>query len=187
MSGPIDPPVATPAILRRRAAWRYRGGHRPPFAIPPAPGQESVWDYPRPPRIEPDPRTVRVRFGELVVAESSRAQRVLETAGAPTFYLPPADVRMDRLVESATRSSCEWKGVAVGFDLVDGPRDVAWSYPRPFPEFAALAGWISFHPGRIECFVADERARPQPGGYYGGWVTHEIVGPIKGEPIAEGL
>jgi len=183
----LDAPVVTPEVERRRAAWRYRGQRRPPFAIEPAPGQESVWDYPRPPRIEPEGRRVVVRHGADVIAESTRARRVLETAGAPTFYLPRTDVRMDRLAPNATRSFCEWKGVAVGFDRVGGARDVAWCYPRPYPEFESIAGWIAFYPGRIACFVGEERVRPQPGGDYGGWVTDEIVGPIKGEPMADGL
>ena len=86
------------------------------------------------------------------------------------------------LAPSGRRSLCEWKGEAVDFDLVDGPGSVAWCYPRVFPEFAGIAGWFAFYPSRLECFVADERARPQPGGYYGGWLTEEIVGPVKGEP-----
>jgi hypothetical protein len=94
---------------------------------------------------------------------------------------------MPRLSENYTRSLCEWKGSAVGFDLVDGPRDVAWSYLQTFPEFDALATWVSFYPTVIDCSVDGERVRPQPGGYYGGWITDEIVGPFKGEKIAEGL
>jgi uncharacterized protein (DUF427 family) len=183
----IGAPVATPDVLRRRAAWRYRGGDRPPFATPPSAGQESVWDYPRPPRIVPDVRHVVVRDGDAIVADSTRASRVLETAGAPTFYLPRDDVRLERLAPGRSRSVCEWKGTAYGLDLVGGPRDVAWTYPRTFPEFAPIEGWIAFYPGRIACFVDGERVRPQPGGYYGGWVTDEIVGPMKGEPIANGL
>ncbi|MGB0621267.1 MAG: DUF427 domain-containing protein [Myxococcota bacterium] len=165
-----------------REKWDYRGQRRPDFAEAPGLGQESVWDYPRPPRIIADPRRVEVRFGTRVIAATTRAVRVLETASPPTFYVPPEDVDIAALVPSGRRSLCEWKGEAVDFDLVDGPGSVAWCYPRVFPEFAGIAGWFAFYPSRLECFVADERARPQPGGYYGGWLTEEIVGPVKGEP-----
>jgi len=174
--------VASSAILRARADWHYRGDERPGFAREPGPGQESVWDYPRPPRIEPDARHIRVSHRGDTIAESRRAVRILETASPPTVYLPPQDVRMDRLVANHSRSICEWKGEAVGFDLMDGPLDVAWCYPRTFPEFASIAGWIAFYPAKLECWIEDERVRPQPGGYYGGWISHEIVGPVKGEP-----
>lgn len=82
---------------------------------------------------------------------------------------------------------CEWKGVALDFDLLQGPPSVAWCYPQTFPEFDAIAGWISFYPAKLACFVADERVRPQPGGFYGGWITDELVGPVKGEPGCDGL
>lgn len=167
---------------RLRAKWRYRGDVRPPFAQEPGPGQESVWDYPRPPRIEPDARPIRVESGGVLLASSSRAVRVLETAGAPTFYLPPADVAMERLRASDVRTFCEWKGEAVGYDVAGGPENAAWSYPEPFDEFAPVAGWIAFYPALVACEVDGEPVRPQPGGYYGGWVTAEIVGPFKGEP-----
>jgi uncharacterized protein (DUF427 family) len=177
----------TDEVRRRRDQWVYRGESRPSFAIAPTADQESVWDYPRPPRVVRDFRHVVVSFEGRVLAESTRAFRVLETAGAPTFYLPPADVRLDRFAESDTRSSCEWKGVGVGLDLIEGPREVAWSYPRTFPEFGEIEGWIGFYPGRVDCSLAGERVRPQPGGYYGGWITDEIVGPFKGEDVADGL
>ena len=173
-------------ILRHRQQWRYRGQERPEFARSPGPGQESVWDYPRPPRIVPDPRHVEVRFEDRLIAETTNAVRVLETASPPTFYLAPADVHVEWLVESGARSMCEWKGGAVDFDLIDGPRSVAWCYPQVFPEFESIAGWFAFYPARLECFVAGERVRPQPGGYYGGWITDEIVGPVKGEPGCDG-
>ena len=153
----------------------------------PAAGQESVWDYPRPPRISPDPRRIIVSCADQIVAESTRSVRVLETAGPPTFYVPPDDVEMSLLSQNDTRSFCEWKGNAVGFDLIGGPRDVAWSYLQTFPEFDAIAGWIAFYPATIECSVDGERVRPQPGAYYGGWITDEIVGPFKGEDVADGL
>ena len=156
----------------------------------PGPGQESVWDYPRPPRIEPSGRLVRIEFGGVVVAASKRAQRVLETAGAPCWYLPPEDVRTDLLQDANYRTTCEWKGVADHFDLVLGEqrsRRAAWSYADPLPGFEAIAGWIAFYAGRVDRVTVDgETVRPQPGRYYGGWVTDDVVGPFKGEPGTEG-
>jgi uncharacterized protein (DUF427 family) len=168
--------------LRNRTHWQYRGEERPDFAVSPGPKQESVWDYPRPPLITPDPRSIKVSFEGRLIAETTRAVRVLETASPPTFYLPPTDVEVDLFVENGRRSQCEWKGIAIEFDLVGGPGSVGWAYPRVFREFEAIAGWFSFYPSRVECRVNEELVRPQPGGYYGGWITHEIVGPVKGEP-----
>lgn len=165
--------------------WRWVGEERPPFAVIPGADQESVWDYPRPPRIAPDTREVIVQVGSSVVARTRRALRVLETASPPTFYLPLADIDM-RLVEPADGSShCEWKGAARYYNVKAG-RDllaaVAWSYPQPYPEYAALRDHMSFYPGRIACSVDGVPVAPQPGGFYGGWITPELVGPWKGEP-----
>ena len=173
-------------IEASRSHWRYRGQARPDFAIAPKDGQESVWDYPRPPRLAADPRRVEVRLGDRVLATTDRAIRVLETASPPTFYIRPEDVDGASLVPSGRTSLCEWKGQAVDFDLASGPESIAWCYPRVFPEFAEIAGWFAFYPARVECFVDGERVRPQPGGYYGGWITDEIVGPVKGEPGIHG-
>jgi uncharacterized protein (DUF427 family) len=176
-------------LRRRRAGWKYDGRARPPFAETPGPGQESVWDYPRPPRLEPDPRLVEVRAGDVVVASTRRALRLLETAGAPTFYLPPDDVRLELLEPAAGSSFCEWKGEARYWSVVAGAQRVeraGWSYPHPYPEYAALRDHLAFFADRLECFVAGEHVRPQPGGFYGGWVTSELVGPIKGEPGSHG-
>ncbi len=162
--------------------WKYTGRERPPFAHVPAAGQESVWDYPRPPRIEADERRVVVRSGELVIADTTAAVRVLETASPPTFYLPPDDVHTDRLVAVSGQSFCEWKGAARYWAIAGSDHPVGWSYPRPAAAFAALRDYLSFYPGRVACFVGDERVRPQPGGFYGGWLTDEIAGPVKGEP-----
>ncbi|HEX2031010.1 MAG TPA: DUF427 domain-containing protein [Actinomycetota bacterium] len=161
-----------------------------PERVPPGPGQESVWDYPRPPRIEPSRRPVRVAFAGETLAASDRALRVLETAGPPTYYVPLDDVTPDVLVPVEGHTTvCEWKGVARYFDVVAGGRRArlaAWSYPSPSPGYEGLAGYVSFYPRRVECFLGDERVRPQPGGYYGGWITSEIVGPFKGEAGTEG-
>ena len=166
--------------------WHWTGASRPPFADTPSPGQESVWDYPRPPRIAADRREVVVRSGATVIARSTRAVRVLETASPPTFYLPPGDVDARVLRPADGGSHCEWKGSAAYWSVVlpdGGAWDaVGWSYPRPTPAFAAIAGWLSFYPARLACTVDGERVRPQPGGFYGGWLTDDIAGPCKGAP-----
>ena len=162
--------------------WKYAGQQRPPFAREPADGQESVWDYPRPPCIVADPRQVRVCVGAVELANSQQTFRILETASPPTFYLPLSDVFKERLVAFAGSSFCEWKGAARYWGLEGGAQPLAWSYPEPSAEFAAIGDCVSFFPGRVECYVNGERVRPQPGGFYGGWVTDEIAGPFKGEP-----
>lgn len=168
--------------------WRFRGQQRPQFAVKPDLGQESVWDYPRPPRVEADPRQVAVRSGQVALAASTRSFRVLETASPPTFYLPPEDVDWSRLMEIEKRSYCEWKGSARYWALAGGDRQVAvaWAYPEPTAAFAALRGYVSFYPGAVQCYVDGERVQAQAGGFYGGWVTREIVGPFKGEPGTAG-
>lgn len=178
------PQKSTPSQERAAALWTYRGGARPPFADEPGPGQESVWDYPRPPGIVADRRLIEVRAGSKILARSARALRVLETASPPTFYLPQQDVREDLLSRAGGSSFCEWKGRATYFDLQDGKRHVAavaWAYEHPPEVFAEIAGYFAFYPGRVDCFVDGERVRPQAGGFYGGWVTDEIVGPFKGD------
>ena len=178
-----------PAWAREaRAKWRHTGRERPEFAVAPEPGQESAWDYPRPPRIEPDPRTVWVRKGDTILARTNEAVRVLETGSPPTFYLPPDSVRTDLLERASGSSRCEWKGEAVYWDVVlsqDRIPRAAWSYSDPFPEFEEIRGFFAFYPVYLHCFVGEERVRPQPGGFYGGWVTSELVGPFKGEPGSE--
>ncbi|MCA9620984.1 MAG: DUF427 domain-containing protein, partial [Myxococcales bacterium] len=155
-----------------RQGWAHRGQTRPPFAQPPGPGQESVWDYPRPPRIVSDPREVVVRVGEVEIARTRRALRVLETSHPPTFYLPRADVAMPHLAAAGRGSRCEWKGEASYYDVVVAgerrPR-AAWSYEQPFDDAVALAGHLAFYASLVEATVAGERVRPQPGGFYGGW------------------
>ena len=161
-----------------------------PQRIEPGPGQESVWDYPRPPRIEPATRRVRITFAGKEIVNTNRAVRVLETSGPPTYYIPRDDVKMEVLEPNDHATVCEWKGQASYFDLVSGDERserAAWTYDAPKPEFESIAGYISFYPGRVEAaFLDDERVRPQPGRFYGGWVTDDIVGPFKGEPGSEG-
>jgi len=177
--------MSSDRLKRARAMWQWVGDERPPFAIEPGPEQESVWDYPRPPRIVADTREVIVKLGTTIVASTRHALRVLETASPPTFYLPTADIDM-RLIEPAPGSShCEWKGEARYFS-VKGEHElltaVGWSYPEPHPEYAALRDHLSFYPARIECTVNAQRVLPQPGKFYGGWITAELAGPFKGEP-----
>lgn len=172
-----------------RAAWRHRGQRRPAFALPPGPGQESVWDYPRPPVIEPDQRLIEVRCGDALIASTRHALRVLETASPPTFYLPRDDVALDLLSQGSASSFCEWKGRASYFDVHGGARtapNAAWSYQEPFPEFMSIQGHLGFYPSRVECYVDGERVRAQAGGFYGGWITGEIIGPFKGEEGTSG-
>ena len=171
-----------------QAKWRYRGQERPPFAENPKPGQESVWDYPRPPRVLPDERHVIVRSNGRIIGESHATYRVLETASPPTFYLPPQDVDTKSLRLSTQSSQCEWKGIAQYWCLnVNGSvvENVAWSYENSYPGFELIAGYVAFFPSRVGCYVGEERVQPQPGGLYGGWVTQEIVGPFKGQPGTE--
>lgn len=162
--------------------WQYTGQQRPSFALEPKPGQESVWDYPRPPRLAPDQRHILVREGAQIIADTECSIRVLETASPPTFYLPPAAVDFAALVAVSGSSICEWKGAARYWALRTEPQQViGWDYPAPTSEFESITGYLSFYPGRIACFVAGERVQAQAGGFYGGWVTQEIVGPHKGE------
>ncbi|NJN84869.1 MAG: DUF427 domain-containing protein [Caldilineaceae bacterium] len=165
--------------------WQYRGQSRPHFAEEPGVGQESVWDYPRPPRLAPDTRHIQVRAGDRVLADSRRTIRVLETASPPTFYIPPEDVTIALLRPAPGASVCEWKGAARYWALFEGPTaaaEIGWSYPNPTDGFAAIAGFFSFYPSRVLCTVNGEVVNAQPGGFYGGWVTGEIVGPFKGKP-----
>ncbi len=166
--------------------FHYDGRVRPPFAQAPADGQESVWDYPRPPRVAPDRREILVMGGDTIIARTTRGVRILETASPPTVYLPPDDVRMDLLARTEGRSFCEWKGSALYWSvLAPGAAPIVqagWSYPQPTPPFDAVRDYVSFYPGRLACFIGGVRVAPQPGGFYGGWLTPEIAGPVKGEP-----
>jgi len=158
-----------------------------PNRTPPGPGQESVWDYPRPPRLERTGKRIQVVCGGVTVADSTGAYRVLETSHPPVYYIPPGDVRLELLAPSARASSfCEWKGSARYYDVRAGgreEREAVWTYERPTGAFAPIRGYLAFYAGRMDaCFVDGERVVPQPGGFYGGWVTPDVVGPFKGEP-----
>lgn len=151
---------------------------------------ESVWDYPRPPRVEPCRRRVRIEHGGEVIAESDRALRVLETASPPTIYVPREDIRMDLLTEAEGKQTfCEWKGPASYLHVAAGePAEAAaFYYPEPRPGFEELRDHVAFYAGRVDAaYLDDERVRPQGGGFYAGWITDEIEGPFKGEPGSEG-
>ena len=143
---------------------------------------ESVWDYPRPPACVPSERHVLVRLGDTVVAETRDAYRVLETSHPPTWYLPPDSVTAGALTRSAAAPTwCEWKGAATYWDVL-GLTAAGWSYQTPSPDFEAITGYVTFYPARLACFVDGEPVRPQEGGFYGGWITSDIVGPFKGGP-----
>lgn len=161
-----------------------------PTPIKPAPGQESVWDYPRPPRLEATNKHIQIIFNGMVIADTRRARRVLETSHPPVYYLPPEDIQMAYLSPAAGSSLCEWKGAARYYNLEVNGRHVervAWSYPDPTPSFAAIKDHIAFYAAPMDaCLVDGERARPQPGEFYGGWITGDIVGPFKGEPGTRG-
>ncbi len=170
---------------RARAAWLHRGQERPDFAVEPGEGQESVWDYPRPPAVVADDRRVRVLFRREAIGDTTEAVRVLETASPPTVYIPRRDIRSEFLVPGRGASHCEWKGPATYWSLRVGGElleNVGWSYEDPYPEFQAIHGYLSFYPARVECYIDEIRVAAQAGGFYGGWVTPEIVGPFKGEP-----
>lgn len=169
-----------------RDHWQNRGTERPPFAMEPGPGQESVWDYPRPPAVVADNRAVEVSAGDDPVAVATHSVRVMETSHPPSFYLPPESAIPGRLVSVPGSSHCEWKGAAEYLAVAGSTDPVGWRYPDPYPEFAEYAGWISFYPARIRCTVDGEVARAQAGGFYGGWVTDEIAGPFKGEAGTSG-
>lgn len=147
---------------------------------------ENVWDYPRPPLLEPTPLRLEVVVAGETVAATTRALRVLETSHPPTYYLPPDDVRMELLEPNARRSFCEFKGDAVYWDIVVGETRraaAAWSYPEPFETFAALRDHLAFYAQAADlCTVDGEPVRPQPGDFYGGWVTSHVQGPFKGGP-----
>ncbi|CAN5775111.1 MAG: DUF427 domain-containing protein [Ilumatobacteraceae bacterium] len=158
----------------------------PRSRVEPGPGQESVWGYPRPPSLEQTDRHVVVELGGVVIAETHRAWRVCETSHPPAYYVPRDDVADGVLQPAPGSSFCEWKGPATYWTVVAGGRvedAAAWSYERPTAPFVGMRGAVSFYPARVDrCLVDGEVVRPQAGGFYGGWITDEVVGPFKGEP-----
>lgn len=180
MSDDLDPHAD------EREKWRAFPRERPACIETPGPGQESVWDYPRPPRLEPVQQRVRVEFGGIVLADSTRAWRVCETSSPPVYYIPRADVQTQYLEPYEEPSFCEWKGVATYWNVRVGDRAaerVAWSYETPDEGYGPIQGHLAFYAGKMDaCYVGEDRVTPQPGEYYGGWITPDIVGPFKGVP-----
>ena len=158
--------------------------------VRPGTGQESVWDYPRPPLVQPTTRHLEVVFGGQTIAETRRGLRVLETSHAPVYYFPLDDVAPGVLEPGARSTFCEFKGEARYYSVISGEHraaDAAWGYTVPAPGYERLAGHVAFHPALMdECRVDGEVATPQPGRYYGGWITRDVVGPFKGEAGTDG-
>lgn len=158
--------------------------------IKPGPGQESVWDYPRPPRVENCSEKIKIVKHDKVIADTDQAKRVLETSHSPVYYIPPKDISRDVVIQNSQQSWCEWKGVACYFIVILEGRTIknaAWAYPSPFPAFEAIRDHLAFYLHLMDgCFVGDEKVQSQAGGFYGGWVTSNIVGPFKGETGTQG-
>lgn len=158
--------------------------------IEPGPDRESVWDYPRPPKLEACSKSIRVILGQVTLAETNKAFRILETSHPPVYYLPPEDIRMDLLRLSPHGSVCEWKGRAHYYCYFAEEReiiDIAWAYKNPSDQFSPIAGYLAFYPSKVDaCFVNQERVSSQEGDFYGGWITKSIVGPFKGGPGTHG-
>jgi uncharacterized protein (DUF427 family) len=163
---------------------------RRPRPHPPGLGQESVWDYPRPPSLRPSTDSVRVVLGGQVIAETNQSLQVLETSHPPTYYLPPGCFVDGSLRPASGSSFCEWKGMASYLDVIGGGVVAAragWFYPEPSRGFTALAGYVAVYCAAMDrCLVNDEVVQPQPGGFYGGWITSAVSGPFKGVPDSFG-
>ena len=161
-----------------------------PERIEPQPGQESVWDYPRPPRLERTERHIQITFNGVLIADTRAAWRVLETSHPPVYYVPPADLKMEHVNRIPRASFCEWKGRAGYVDVRVGDRvahAAGWHYPDPTGAFEAIRDHVAFYAGAMDrCMVDGEVVRPQPGGFYGGWITSDVVGPFKGGPGTTG-
>ena len=147
---------------------------------------ENVWDYPRPPALEPVSKRLRIVFGGIIIASADGGFRVLETTHPPVYYLPPCAFIAGALESAAGGSFCEWKGNAVYWTLRGGDKTApraGWSYPAPTPRFAAIRDYVAVYAGPMDaCYVGDEAVTPQPGGFYGGWITSDLIGPFKGIP-----
>ena len=152
--------------------------------IEPKAGQESVWDYPRPPRVEVTSKRVQIFFNGELLVDTTRALRVLETSHPPSYYIPQTDIRMEYLTKTARKTVCEFKGQASYWTVKVGDQeatDSGWCYENPANGYDAIGGYIAFYPSRMEaCFVNDEKVMAQEGDFYGGWITSDIVGPFKG-------
>eukprot|EP00877_Chromochloris_zofingiensis_P010225 jgi/Chrzof1/5456/Cz16g04020.t1 len=153
------------------------------------PAKEKVWDYPRPPALEPTRKHLRVLLNGIVIADTHDAYRVLETSHPPAYYIPPKDTNMQLLKPSARHTFCEWKGTASYFDVdMDGTyvKERIWTYPDPTDRFKNIKDYLCFYASPFECYVDDEAVQPQPGDFYGGWITKDLEGPFKGAPGSMG-
>ena len=144
---------------------------------------ESVWDYPRPPAVEPTSARIRIEFAGATVADSTRSIRILETSHPPVYYLPLQDIDVGVLQPNRRTTFCEFKGAAHYYDIVVGDRvarAAAWFYPAPSDGYEQIKDCVAFYPGKVDqCWVDDDPVEPQPGSFYGGWVTPEISAPFK--------
>ncbi|MEM7335824.1 MAG: DUF427 domain-containing protein [Chloroflexota bacterium] len=161
-----------------------------PKRIEPGPGQESVWDYPRPPRVEETSKQIEIVFGGITIAKTTNAKRVLETSHPPVYYIPPHDIEREYLVPRFTTSYCEFKGTASYYGLyIDDEKQTSvagWYYISPNPRFESIKMHVAFYAEYMEaCYVDGELIKPQTGSFYGGWITNDVVGPFKGEPGTE--
>lgn len=158
--------------------------HSNPVRVEPGPGQESVWDYPRPPRLEKVADRLRVEFAAQTLADTRSGYRILETSHPPVYYFPPKDIDLDKLIAEPAETYCEYKGMARYWTLQVGKlrsTKAAWSYTHPSARYQEIAGYLAFYPSRVDhCWVSDEPVTAQPGDFYGGWITSRVVGPFKG-------
>src|SRR5919109_2606553 len=152
--------------------------------IEPQPGQESVWDYPRPPRVEDSAKHIKIVFNNVVIADTRRAKRVIETSSPPVYYIPPEDIKMEHLKRIQKNTICEWKGIASYYTVIVGERqakNAAWFYLNPTSGYISIKNYVAFYPQRMDaCYVDGVLVKPQPGSFYAGWITSDIVGPFKG-------
>ena len=156
-----------------------------PQRIEPQPGQESVWDYPRPPRLERSPKQIKIVVNNIAIADSKNTYRVLETSHPPVYYIPLEEIKSEYLKPSnQQRSFCEWKGFASYYNLVVKDKEISnagWYYPQPTEYFTPIKNYVAFYPSKMDaCYVNDELVQAQAGDFYGGWITKDIVGPFKG-------
>jgi len=169
--------------------WRNFKRKMPENIITPGPGQESIWDYPRPPKVELFTKKIRVEFADKVIAETNKSYKVMETSSPPCYYIAQDDINMDCLFKSAYKTLCEWKGSARYWSIRIGDKiskNAGWSYPKPWEGFEDIKDYIAFFAGRVDgCYIGDEKVVPQSGDFYGGWITSNIVGPFKGDPGTE--
>jgi len=154
--------------------------------VEPKPGQESVWDYPRPPRLESSSRHIQVVFNGEVIADTTNALRMLETSHPPVYYVPAEDVQQQYLTPTNHQTFCEWKGKARYYTLIVTDQkavNAVWDYPNPSARYAEIKNHFAVYPAKMDaCYVDQEPVQAQAGDFYGGWITSDIVGPFKGEP-----